>query len=74
MVRLPRLVISGLALSRHQPRNRRAPTFFEDGDYALYRDLLGGAAAWIASIGAHTARQLAPQKRGPKLKSHISGI
>jgi len=40
MARLPRLVIPGLPYHVTQRGNRRQQTFFEDGDYALYRDLL----------------------------------
>ena len=45
MARLPRLVIPGLPHHVTQRGNRRGQTFFEDGDYALYRDLLSEAAA-----------------------------
>ena len=45
MVRLPRLIIPGVPYHVTKRGNRRATTFFEDGDYALYRDLLGAAAA-----------------------------
>lgn len=44
MARLPRLVLPGFPYHVTQRGNRRLPTFFEDGDYALYRDLLGEAA------------------------------
>jgi len=44
MARLPRLVIPGIAYHVTQRGNRRAQTFFEEGDYALYRDLLAQAA------------------------------
>jgi len=44
MARLPRLVIPGLPYHVTQRGNRRQQTFFEDGDYALYRDLLAQAA------------------------------
>lgn len=44
MPRLPRLVIPGLPYHVTQRGNRRERTFFEDGDYALYRDLLAQAA------------------------------
>ena len=44
MARLPRLVIPGLPHHVTQRGNGRAPTFFEDGDYALYRDLFAEAA------------------------------
>lgn len=44
MARLPRLVVPGIAYHVTQRGNRRAQTFFEEGDYALYRDLLAQAA------------------------------
>jgi putative transposase len=44
MARLPRLVLPGYPYHVTQRGNRRAPTFFEEGDYALYRDLLAEAA------------------------------
>ncbi len=44
MVRLHRLVLPGLPYHVTQRGNRRERTFFEDGDYALYRDLLAEAA------------------------------
>jgi len=44
MARLARIVIPGLPHHVTQRGNRRSQTFFEDGDYALYRDLLGEAA------------------------------
>ena len=49
MARLPRLVLPGLPYHVTQRGNRRAPTFFEDGDYALYRDLLAEAAGKAGS-------------------------
>jgi putative transposase len=45
MARLPRLVLPGYPYHVTQRGNRRQQTFFEDGDYALYRDLLAEAAA-----------------------------
>jgi len=45
MARPPRLVIPGLPYHVTQRGNRRAQTFFEENDYALYRDLLAEAAA-----------------------------
>lgn len=45
MVRLPRLVLPGLPYHVTQRGNRREQTFFEDGDYALYRELLAEGAA-----------------------------
>ncbi len=44
MARLARIVIPGLPHHVTQRGNRRAQTFFEDGDYELYRDLLAQAA------------------------------
>jgi putative transposase len=44
MARLARLVIPGIPYHVTQRGNRRAPTFFEDGDFALYRELLAEAA------------------------------
>ncbi|HWG04046.1 MAG TPA: hypothetical protein VG271_03440 [Beijerinckiaceae bacterium] len=39
MARLARLVIPGLPHHVSQRGNGRARTFFDDADYALYRDL-----------------------------------
>ncbi len=44
MARLPRMVLPGIPHHVTQRGNRRERTFFEDGDYALYLDLLGQAA------------------------------
>lgn len=44
MARLPRIVLPGIPYHVTQRGNRRGQTFFEEGDYALYRDLLGEAA------------------------------
>ncbi len=44
MARLARLVIPGLPYHVTQRGNRRATTFFEEEDFALYRDLLAEAA------------------------------
>ncbi len=41
MARIPRIVIPGYPHHVTQRGNRRAPTFFEDGDYELYVALLG---------------------------------
>lgn len=52
MARLPRLVLPGIQHHVTQRGNRRERTFFEDGDYALYLDLLvdgaerAGVAIW----------------------------
>jgi len=44
MARLARIVLPGIPYHVTQRGNRRQQTFFEDGDYALYRDLLAEAA------------------------------
>lgn len=44
MARLPRFVLPGTPHHVTQRGNRRERTFFEDGDYALYLDLLADAA------------------------------
>jgi putative transposase len=44
MARLPRVVIPGIPHHVTQRGNRRERTFFEDGDFALYLDLLADAA------------------------------
>ena len=44
MARLPRVVIPGVPHHVTQRGNRRERTFFEDGDFALYLDLLADAA------------------------------
>jgi len=44
MARLSRAVIPGVPHHVTQRGNRCEPTFFEDGDYQLYPDLLADAA------------------------------
>jgi len=44
MARLLRLVVPGQPHHVTQRGNRRAPVFFEEGDYRLYKDLLSEAA------------------------------
>ena len=44
MARLPRLVLPGIPHHVTERGNRRERTFFEDGDYALYLDLLADGA------------------------------
>jgi putative transposase len=44
MARLARLVLPGIPYHVTQRGNRRQQTFFEDGDFGLYRDLLAEAA------------------------------
>ena len=54
MARLARLVLPGIPYHVTQRGNRRQPTFFEDGDFALYRDLLAeGARCAGASVWAY---------------------
>lgn len=45
MARLPRIVLPGIPHHVTQRGNRRERVFFEEGDYALYLDLLADAAA-----------------------------
>lgn len=49
MARLARVVIPGVPYHVTQRGNRRQPTFFEDGDYALYRDLLAQASRRVGT-------------------------
>jgi putative transposase len=42
--RLARLVVPGVPHHVTQRSNGRGQTFFEDGDYVLYRDLFAAAA------------------------------
>lgn len=44
MARLPRIVIPGYPHHVTQRGNRRARTFFEDGDYELYGVFAGGGS------------------------------
>ena len=44
MARLARIVFPGIPHHVTQRGNRRKRTFFEEGDYALYLDLLADAA------------------------------
>ena len=44
MARLPRIVIPGIPHHVTQRGNGRQRTFFEEGDYALYLDLLAEGA------------------------------
>ena len=53
-VALARLVLPGIPYHVTQRGNRRQQTFFEDGDYALHRPLLGEAAQHAgASVWAY---------------------
>ena len=47
MARLRRIVLPGIPHHVTQRGNRRERVFFEDGDYALYLDLLSEAASYI---------------------------
>jgi putative transposase len=49
MARLPRLVLPGYPYHVTQRGNRRQQTFFEEGDYSLYRDLLAEAARKVGA-------------------------
>src|SRR5258708_9392753 len=68
MARLPRLVIPGLPHHVTQRGNGRAQTFFDDADYALYRDLLAASCraaqveiwAWVL-MPNHVHLILAPR-------------
>eukprot|EP00456_Euglypha_rotunda_P052148 TRINITY_DN42045_c0_g1_i4.p2 TRINITY_DN42045_c0_g1~~TRINITY_DN42045_c0_g1_i4.p2 ORF type:complete len:136 (-),score=17.98 TRINITY_DN42045_c0_g1_i4:279-686(-) len=54
MARLPRVVLPGIPHHVTQRGNGREQTFFEDGDYALYLDLLTVAAEHVqAEIWAY---------------------
>jgi enamine deaminase RidA (YjgF/YER057c/UK114 family) len=44
MARLPRIVLPGIPHHVTQRGNRRERTFFEDGDFTLYLDLLADVA------------------------------
>jgi putative transposase len=44
LARLARVVIPGIPYHITQRGNRRQPTFFDDSDFALYRDLLAEAS------------------------------
>ena len=48
MARLARFVVPGLPHHVTQRGNRRERLFFEEGDYALYRDWLGEPAGGSA--------------------------
>jgi hypothetical protein len=64
MARLPRLILPGVPYHVTQRGNRRAPTFFEDGNYTLYRDLLAQAAErGSGDTALNCRRAAAPYKR-----------
>ena len=67
MVRLPRLVLPGISYPVTQRGNRRERTFFEDSDYALYRDLLAQSAERAG------ARDLKPRGSTRTLPSYRAG-
>ncbi len=79
MARLPRLIIPGHIHHVTQRGNRRAQTFFEEGDYALYREKGKGKgyASFFLSLCAifsHHTRQPLPTLRPTrqvKLLRHI---
>jgi hypothetical protein len=70
MARLPWLVIPGLPHHVTQRGNRRARTFFEEGDYALYRDLDYGDSLLITL----NAPFMASWRDYPGLSSPVSPI
>jgi len=49
MARLSRIVVPGCPHHVTQRGNRRGQTFFKDGDYQIYKDLLGEAARKASS-------------------------
>jgi hypothetical protein len=63
MARFARVVVPDHPHHVTQRGNGRARTFFDDSDYALYRDLL---AANCRANGVRTGHPLKPGKRGPK--------
>lgn len=67
MTRLPRQVLPGYPYHVTQRGNRRQQTFFEDGDYQLYRDLLDSSdrlppslnqLEWAMRFGGLPSRKL----------------
>jgi putative transposase len=62
MARFARIVVPGLPHHVTQRGNRRQKIFFEDGDYALYRDLLAercrkaGVAVWECNSAQNSPR------------------
>jgi REP element-mobilizing transposase RayT len=52
MARLSRLVLPGLPYHVTQRGNRRSQTFFEGGDYELYRNPLGASASNSVELSA----------------------
>ena len=57
MARLSRLVLPGFPYHVTQRGNRRMQTFFEDGDYELYRDLARLARIVVPGIGRHVTQR-----------------
>ena len=51
MARLARVVIPGLPHHVTQRGNRRSRIFFDDDDYALYRDLLSASCRAVDERG-----------------------
>ena len=56
MTRIARVVVPGLPHHVTQRGNRRERIFFEEGDYALYRDWLDNPAGASASRSQLIAR------------------
>ena len=52
MARIARVVVPDLPHHVTQRGNRREPVFFEEGDYALYLDLLVDAALAVVKVAA----------------------
>jgi putative transposase len=50
MARLARLVVPGIPHHVTQRGNRRERTFFEDGDYQFYLDLLAEASLRLCQL------------------------
>ena len=68
MARIARAVVT-------QRGNRRERVFFEEGDYALYRDQLGESCRFGVEVRAYClGRTLAPRKRGRKPRSQAAAI
>ena len=74
MARLPRMVLPGVTHHVTRRGNRRARTFFEDGDYALYLDLLAEAASRHGvEIWSYCLPHCARPKRWDVRSAHPNG-
>ena len=75
MARLPRLVLPGYPYHVTQRGNRRQQTFFQDGDYELYRDLLAEAADKAdAAIWCNSSTTAHPISRISEWRRLVSSI